>query len=600
MESAHTWHSWTRGALGATFGRNRRKDSSAARPDVLRIYTPARLLWFQGVRYAERRMFHVLLRYRFRALWNSVRFSTPRQRVLGVVLWALALLLAAGVYVGFLVVTMLRGVGDAGVALTHEIALSVFLFMLAGSVPFLAATLLHPGDVELLGTMPVRVRHVVAVRLLEGALAGAVQFLPIGAPAVLASVVGMGTPPLRLPLLLIPGTLIVLLPACMTAVVLLLAVHWLGYGRVRSAIAAVNVLLGAVVCVVVVSQITGLRLQEGFHALVSSTANPSGRIAYLPPWSWFGEALHALASGDFVSFGRGTSLAVLATVTLGSLAIVLGERVWHAGSFAEGTGNAVHTSSAVTTSRACLRRLLPMPMAAVMAKEARYVFRDPLLLSQAGMPMILFLVPFVMAANPGFRVRAPGDELFAFAVLMVLAVLYMQSSIISASSVGLEGRAFWVYLVSPNQARTLVMSKWLTSWFLTGGAACGLIGLAAVAFGSDLPTVAILWLAVLGSAAGLCAIGVGVSSALPRFTFENPAHRVSPLAMIIGFGAGVAYSGLSWGTLGATWYGAIQWPQYQTPVTAAGVGFFLILTLAVVVVPLQLGIERLTWLEWEY
>lgn len=547
-------------------------------------------------------MIAVLLRYRVRALANSIRFATVRQWWLSAGLGAAFLLVAAAIYVGAGGVVLLRGSGEAGTHLVHEMMLSVFLFMLAGSVPFLAATLLHPGDAELLGVAPIRARHAIVMRMVEGTAACALQFAPIGAPAVVASAVGLGAPSGLWALLLPFGLLSVLLPSCATALVLLLAVRWMGLERVRSATASANLVLGAAVCLVVVSQVTGLRLQEGLGSLLSGTTNPSGRVAHWPPWSWLARALLALATGDALGFARALLPAVGATVVLGAAAVWVGEDLFARGSLSAGTvaARATRVASRCAVAERVLRRLFPAPLVGLILKEFRYVVRDPLLMSQAGMPVILFLVPFVMALNPAFRLQAGLDEMFAFTVLMILLVLYMQASILSASSVGLDGRAFWACLVSPMRPGDVVFAKWLCSWLMSSASAVSMVCLAGIALRAEALTIGVLISAVSGSAAGLCGIGVGISASLPRFAFENPAHRVSPMAMILGFAIGVAYSGAVWGALGAAWFGASKWPEHATAIYLVGGGISALVTLLAVAVPLGLGARRLDTLEWEH
>jgi hypothetical protein len=546
-------------------------------------------------------MIVVLMRFRVRMLLNCVRSATVRQWWISVGLTAALLLVAVAVYGGAGAVVLFRGSGSSGQHLAHELMLSVFLFMLAGSVPFLAATLLHPGDADLLGVAPIRARHVIMMRMIEGTAACALQFAPIGGPAVVACAIGMGAPG-RLWALLLPfGLLAVLLPSCAAALVLLAAVRWLGLPRVRSAAALVNLLLGAAVCLVVVSQVTGLRLQEGLASLLSGTANPSGRLAYWPPWSWLARALLALAAGDAWQFARALLPAVAAVVGLGVVAVWFGEGMFGTGSMSEGAGP---TWAARAPRRGAdiarpPRGLLPAPLAGLILKEFRYTVRDPLLLAQAGMPVILFLVPFVMALNPGFRAQAGLDELFAFTVLMILLVVYMQASILSASSVGLDGRAFWVCLVSPTRVRDVVCAKWLTSWLMSSALGVSMVCLAGIALRADAMAIGVLVAAVSGSAAGLCGIGVGISTCVPCFTFENPAHRVSPIAIVLGFGIGVAYSGVVWGALGGAWFGAAQWPEHGTAMYLIGGGVFILATLLALAVPLGLGARRLSMLEWE-
>lgn len=545
-------------------------------------------------------MVSTLLRYRLQAAWNAVRFATPRQRALSIALSGLSILLALGVFVGFRLVMLMRGSGQSATDIVHELVYAVFLFMLAGSVPFLAATLLHPGDVALLGAAPIRPTHVVFVRLLEGAAAGAAQFAPIGAPAVVACGAGLGygwgawlgTSLVALSL--------VAMPAVITATLLFASVAVMGHRRVRAAIAMVNVLLGSLVCLTAVSQVTGLRMQEGLAGLAGGSANPSGRLAYLPPWCWIADGMIALSHNDGRLIAEAAARVLGATVALGMAAVMFGGRLLREGRLTDDEGVAARRAGGRNEARRGARPLMSGTLAALIGKEVRYIMRDSLLLSQAGMPAILYLVPFVMAMNPGFREANRGDTIFAFGVVMTMAVLYMQSSILSLSSLGLEGRAFWIVLASPGRVRAALAAKWLVSWWMASLAGIAMVTLSGMAFSADWPTVVALDGVVVVTAAGLCGIGVGLAASLPRFVFENPAHRVSPLAIVLGFGIGVAYAGCAWAVLSATWYAGTHWPLHATAIHAAGITLVALATALAVAVPLAAGYYRLSGLEWEY
>lgn len=545
-------------------------------------------------------MIGILIKYRLRAAWNTVRFATPRQRAVSLALSGLTVLLALGVYIGARLVMMARGSGDAAGGVTHELIYAVFLFMLAGSVPFLAATLLHPGDVALLGTAPVKPTHVVFVRLLEGAAAGAAQFAPIGAPAVVATGVGLNYESWAWLGAAAVAVSLIALPAVITASLLLLAVAIVGAARVRAAVALVNVLLGSLVCLTAVNQVTGLRLQEGLAGLAAGSANPSGRLAFLPPWTWIADGMVALANNDGAGLTVAAMRVLLTTLALGLAAVHFGGRMLRAGH--------ISGDESASTRRAASRRsttsdagpIVAGPLAALVGKELRYVTRDSLLLSQAGMPAILYLVPFVMAMNPAFRFESRSDVLFAFGVLMTMSVLYMQSSILSLSSLGLEGRAFWIVLASPGRIRAALLAKWLVSWLMAGSSGIFMITLSGLAFMADWQTVLALNGVVLVTSAGLCGIGVGLAASLPRFVFENPAHRVSPVAIVLGFGLGVGYAAFSWIVLSASWYAGTRWPMHAGALQIGGIGIVLIATAAAIGLPLAAGHGRLSSLEWEF
>jgi hypothetical protein len=542
-------------------------------------------------------MLLVILHYRLRAAWNAVRTSTTRQRFISAALFVASLALALGVFVGFRIIMQVRGHGPAADALTHELVYAVFLFMLAGSTPFLAATLLHPGDLDLLGSAPVRPTHMVLIRILEGALAGAVQFAPIGAPAVVAIGAGLGYTGTQWLLLAPVALALVLLPAALTATLLLAAVAALGPSRVRSAIALVNVVLGSLVCLTAVSQVTGLRLQQGLAGLATASANPSGRVALFPLWGWIAEGVLAGGQHDMPAYALAMLGTFGITIGLGCVAVSVGARFVAVGRLSGAEGGAASARKGTSSVR-----LFPAsgPLAAMIGKEIRYVLRDTLLLSQAGMPLILYLVPFVMAVNPAFRGATTGDELFAFAVLMVLTVLYMQASILSLSSVGLEGRAFWIVLASPGRVKTAIAAKWLASWLMASSMGVAMMAFSGLAFRADFATVTVLCGVVIVSAAGLCGSGVGLAAAIPRFTFENPAHRVSPMAIVLGFGLGIIYVGFTWATLALTWYAGIRWPAVASQIRAVGTVLTLAATLAAVAGPLAVGHRRLAGLDWEY
>ena len=543
----------------------------------------------------------VLIRYRLLAVWNTIRFSTPRQRVVSLALSAVSLALALGVYAGFRLIMAVRGTGAAGEALTYEMVYAVFLFMTAGSVPFLAATLLHPGDVSLLGAAPINARHIILVRMIEGAAAGAAQFAPIGAPAILACAAGLGYGWRELPVVVWAGFALVALPAVITAALLAAAVAVLGHQRVRSAVALVNVLLGSLVCLTAVSQVTGLRVQEGLAGMVAGSPNPSGRLPYLAPWAWIAEVMVGVGTGDWMLAASASVRMALAIALLTPLSVGLGASLFQTGRISGADEVGASARSRAVSGRSPEQRIMISgPLAGMVRKELRCILRDSLLLSQIGMPAILYLVPFVMAANPAFRTHARGDELFAFGFLMVLAVLYMQSSILSLSSLGLDGRAFWIVLISPGLLRKTLFAKWLVCWGLSSAMGSAMVVLSGAAFMAEWTTVAVLAAVVVMSAAGLCGIGVGLAATFPRLVFDNPAHRVSPIAIVLGFGAGMAHAGVSWGILGATWYATTHWPAHAWSIAVAGLSVALIGAGLAVCAPLIIGHHRLTRFEWEY
>jgi hypothetical protein len=101
-------------------------------------------------------------------------------------------------------------------------------------------------------------------------------------------------------------------------------------------------------------------------------------------------------------------------------------------------------------------------------------------------------------------------------------------------------------------------------------------------------------------AIGLCGMGVGISAALPRFVYENPAHRVSVWALILGFFGSVVYVILS-GTLFVVLYLLVsQTEGHALLFYGVGTLFFVGLTVVCAVIPMEIGARRLDVYQWEH
>src|SRR5579862_6755515 len=196
-------------------------------------------------------MFALLIKVRIVGMWNSARHSSGRSRLVTAGLTLLSALIFGTVFIGFERFLGLAQDGHATNQLVYEIFYFLFLFLLAGAVPFVASTLLHSGDYLLLAAAPIRSGAVVAAKLLDATVTNSLQFTVIGLPAIVACASTLGLPTHLWPLLLVVLALFVLLPALITAAALLVALATLGARRVRGAIASVNLLMAAVVCLTI-------------------------------------------------------------------------------------------------------------------------------------------------------------------------------------------------------------------------------------------------------------------------------------------------------------------------------------------------------------
>ena len=125
----------------------------------------------------------------------------------------------------------------------------------------------------------------------------------------------------------------------------------------------------------------------------------------------------------------------------------------------EGTGERFHREPKDEARR--WRRLFSAPVAALLIKDSKYLWRDSVLLSQVTMPLILFLVPFLLALQDS--AKELRQELHGATLVMIGVILFMQTSILALSSIGLESRSFWIVRNAPNSGRLLLRAKFILS-----------------------------------------------------------------------------------------------------------------------------------------
>jgi hypothetical protein len=183
---------------------------------------------------------------------------------------------------------------------------------------------------------------------------------------------------------------------------------------------------------------------------------------------------------------------------------------------------------------------------------------------------------------------------------MTGVILFMQTSIISLSSIGLEGRSFWIVLSAPNGGRTVLWAKFIMSTFVSAGFGLALTLISAIAFRASVTAGLVQAFMVIICAAALCGLGVGISGALPRFIYENPAHRVSAWALILGFVTTISFLTLFGTVFAVMWHTASILTERAALVYAVGTGILLTISLLAVVVPMSIGSRRIEVYQWEH
>jgi ABC-2 type transport system permease protein len=548
-------------------------------------------------------MFRLLLRARRLAAQNVIK-QTWRQRPLAALAMSVAGIgLFVAMYGGFLFFFGFAARLGVYSETVYQAFYYLFLLLLAGAVPFVASTLLQSSDYNLLFAAPIPPRVVVAARLLDATVTNSLQFLVLGVPAIVACATAAELPIIAWPLVVLLIVLFVLLPALLTALALLLSLACFGVGRVRSAITLVNVLMGIGVCITFVLEAHNLPLKllnggGGLNAFAPSF-NATSHAAHLSPSHWFADALlslhrHVSVTAVLATFGP----LILLIVALFAVCIWLGGLLLSMSNLTEESGGGHMAPPTPYPQR--WRALFNVPLGGMIAKDLRFIWRDSMLMSQLAVPLILFAVPFLVSLqNHGLD---PATELYPFSAAIIAFILYMQTSILSLSLLGMESQGFWVVLSSPNTRRSFLWAKWMVSTLASGGVAILLTLFAGIVFRAPSTLLAAQIALVIGSAAALSALGIGISAIFPRFLHDNPAMRVSTWALIVGFFASTGYVLATGAIFGLAYFFATnqELAIHSGLIWRSALGLYLVLTLVAIALPLMLGTLRIEQYEWEH
>ena len=589
-------------------------------------------------------MFFLLVKVRLKSGINLICKNWEASPWVTVGLSLLGIGLTLAVYLGFYALFQLAGSLNVLNETCFQIMAYLFLFLFAGSVPFVASSLLQAGDYNLLFSSPVQTKSIVAAKLLDATVTNSLQFSALGAPAILACAVALKVGPIGIALTPLLIVLFALLPALLTALALIGLLGMLGVKRIRSVISILNGLMAAFVCVTIVIEINQLPIKpsmEMFRTTFSATGVTSP-LAHILPSSLFAEVLCNLNSHVHGSVALFALLKILAIVTLlfyaclamgGRLltAANLSEDIPRIGSFQLGSlfkatsGNNENKTRPILNSKSAETPLgnplstnierggaIPksrgssIAISGILKKDILYFWRDSVLLSQVAMPMILIVVPFILA----FQAPELRKEISYFAALIVGVVLFMQTSILSLTSLGLESQAFWAILASPMGCKAALRGKFWFSWLISSGICLALTILTGLIFTTSPLFLATQVFFILICGASLCGMGVGLSAIFPRFVYENPAHRVSAWGLVLGFFAYFGYVTLSGGFFAIAWL--IESNLNTNSNLKSGANPFTILiyltaTLAFLLfsaacgyIPFQIGVRRIEAYEWEH
>jgi ABC-2 type transport system permease protein len=262
---------------------------------------------------------------------------------------------------------------------------------------------------------------------------------------------------------------------------------------------------------------------------------------YLPSW-WLALGLRAAAGGHWGAW------ALQAAALWGAAFAVYGGLVWLAGkTYFVGYSGAQEGALRKRTHDFSMlpeQRLFgPGRLPALLWKERVSFFRDVKHWSQ--MLLIVGLV-FVYLFSIS---RLPHDapefwSLIAFLNVgtagFVIAALGLRFTF---PAISLEGRGWWILKSSPLTVGQIMGQKLLFSLAPTLSVAL-LLGLMTTRFiGADRFTTAVSVAALLGVAAVLCGMGIGLGALFPRFTVENIHQIESSMGGFVYMAASLFYIG---------------------------------------------------------
>lgn len=522
---------------------------------------------------------------RIRSGWNTARFASPRQRWL----W-LGLSAGWGVLLAGLVYAMMA----AQATLLNEHAIeAIFLYigllMLVSAAPQAFAAIFQSGDLAWLMTAPLSTTTVVSVKLFDAVMAGARVFLPILIGAWFGISAVLHLPPIGWLMSLLIWGLFTLLTASLCCLLLLLAARLLGVNRVQSSLILFQI---GVPIALLLALMFGVGNPQ---QILDITQFPLPSFARALPSNWAVGALFGIQEGMW-----GKALFAMGLMLVGSLYCLCACAWLGTALFSKTELIELANEARVPTPKqesGLLVAHTPSAWRALIKRDWLLIRRDPIIFWQIMTPLLLAPLPAIMAQR--FPVTEDQDTIRWLTYSLIVSMLYLQTSVVSLSSVGLDARAYWMVKSAPVSPLRYLMAKWALSMLICGGPASLLILFYSVLLRIEFPYALLFWLLMMVSCASLSGIGVGLAALFPRFVWDNPAQRVSVWALLWGFGLYLAYVGSVSALAGiAYWLGL----QTSVPYMAWWTGGLWILLLSAIAlfVPMVLGAWRLEDYDWEH
>ncbi len=331
-----------------------------------------------------------------------------------------------------------------------------------------------------------------------------------------------------------------------------------------------------------------------------TTLIPGLRLAGHPlsPSHWIAEGITSLTRGAWLR-GLRFFLALASSALLTGLVI---ERVG-AWTFYEAWQRSVAAGPAcrrpvLLAALDGLRRLLPADIAAIIIKDIRTFFRDPVQWSQA---VVFFgLLGLYFANLRTFNYDALPDQWrSAIVFLNVFAVSAVLSSLGSRfvyPQLSLEGHGFWMLGLSPATMPRIIAAKFLLAFAASAAVSISLITISVRMLGTGVAINTVAITIIASVSLSVCGLSTGLGAVFMDLHQRNPAAIVSSfggtlnIVLCLGYMLGVI---LPFGVLFHLHDLQLLPPRHFTMGMTAAAAWLVLMTTAATIPPLALGLHAL-------
>ncbi len=329
---------------------------------------------------------------------------------------------------------------------------------------------------------------------------------------------------------------------------------------------------------------------------------PGLRLAAHPmsPSFWIAEGITSLTRRDFLRGGMFFTTLMSSALFLGVIIEQVGSATFYEAWQRAGAAASRRKRAPVLlqTPLGLLRHVLPPDIAAIIAKDIRTFFRDPVQWSQA---VVFFgLLAFYFFNLRRFNYNALPDEWrSAIVFLNVFAVSAVLSSLGSRfvyPQLSLEGHSFWMLALSPATMPRIMASKFLLAVFATASVSVSLIAISVNMLGtsSAINTAAIAVIAAVSLS--VCGLSTGLGAVFLDLDQRDPAAIVSSFGGTLNIVLCLAFMLmviLPFGVIFHLRETSVLAPAASTHLLAAASVWMTLLTAIATLIPLHLGLHAL-------